>query len=569
MQRYLLLLPAFFLAVLLLPGQVERGAMPRAEAAAAEAAGAELQLTENPDNGYVTVETPTIKGVWHTRVLPTEDNNRGGGSLYGLYHKPSDPQMTRNLVAYPSFRGWGNGQSTALWAGIGGIGATTLYASDTPPAFSQSYNFADVIGDNNLSSTLESYSVEVDSEGNAVLTFGYRVHNQQTGKTWYRVTKRWKVAPEGTIRLEIDWEILSSGYMTEPVLRSNLSWNVGWNRFVKYGRNWGSSTQQKYFLGNGSMEEQNCWDTLNRFVPDWIAYTGSPTAPTIIMRPDYSGGFPESGSYKLGISEWGSPANPAQEQCALPNRYVSAHVINWMAAWGGSPPKGNRYRHLEAGTAWSDLYRIDLTDGLPAGSMDTAAVSVNPIGNNSVLVTWETNTDTDSVVEASTNINNAGSWYNARTESSMTRNHSLTVNNLTPGTNYTFRVKSRDAAGNLAVSSGYRYRAPGLPFVLSISEHEIYWRNYSDFQNRKLTVDFNIYNQGPHSADNIKIDSIHNSNGVTNGNPVPLVLGHVNAGANASFSNVFVVPTGVQSFRTELVGSGIGPNGEVINFPQS
>ena len=118
MQRYLLLLPAFFLAAFLLPEQVEQGALPRAEAFTAE-----LQISEDPTNGHITVETGIIRAVWHTRTLASESYNQGGGALYGLYHKPTDPEMSRNLIAYPSFTGWGNGQSTALWSGSGGVGA--------------------------------------------------------------------------------------------------------------------------------------------------------------------------------------------------------------------------------------------------------------------------------------------------------------------------------------------------------------------------------------------------------------------------------------------------------------
>ncbi|MEK7817957.1 MAG: hypothetical protein AAB281_06880, partial [Actinomycetota bacterium] len=369
MQRYLLLLPAFFLAAFLLPEQVEQGALPRAEAFTAE-----LQISEDPTNGHITVETGIIRAVWHTRTLASESYNQGGGALYGLYHKPTDPEMSRNLIAYPSFTGWGNGQSTALWSGIGGVGSTTLYAAEAPP--SQSYNFADVIGENNQGGTLESQTASVDADGNAVLSFIYRVRNQASGRDWYRIHKRWTVEPAGAILLKVDWEILNSGHFTEPVLRTNWSRDLGWDRWVKYGRDWDNPAQMKYYLESDSIEEQNCWDSLNRFVPDWFAYTGSETAPTLVMRPDYSGGFVESGSYQIGASKWGSPANPAQEQCSLPNRYVGAHVINWMAAWGGSPPKGNRYRLLEAGTVWSDHFRIDLTDGLPAGSVEITASDI-------------------------------------------------------------------------------------------------------------------------------------------------------------------------------------------------
>ena len=553
--------------VLFIGAAIWFGTVSSSEINQASAANGAVVLSEDPVAGHITVETDTIKGVWHYKTLGSENFNQGGGSLYELYHKPTDPGTTRNLVAYPDFFGWGNGQSTSVWVGVGGVGSTTLYSADAPPGPYETSGFADVLGDNNLSGILVSHSATVDGQGNAILTFHYRVHNQSNGKEWYEVVKQWTVQTDGTIGLEVNWSILNSGYFAEPALRTNWSKRVGWDRFVKYGHDWNQPSYNKYYLGTSNIEDESCWDYMNRFVPDWIAYTGSSSAPTIVMMPDYSGGFADSGSYQLGVRSWGSKFNPVQEECSLQSPYIGAHVINWMAAWGGNPPKGNRYAWLAAGTSWSDRYRIELSDGLPISSIDISSVNIQSINGISANISWVTNMDTDAVVEVSTNPNNASSWHVVGSDNTTSRNHLVTANGLVPGTIYMFRVKSANSSGEMATSGGYTYSSAEPSFVLTIRNREIYWRNLFDYRNRMLSVEFNVNNQGSSRVDNVQVDSVYNTSGVFTNNQLPIAIGNVEAGSSAPFTIVYAIPVNVQNFRTQILGSASGPNGETINFP--
>ncbi|MHB9111519.1 MAG: hypothetical protein ACYC4D_02675 [Thermoleophilia bacterium] len=532
----------------------------------ASAAGNSLSLNENASNGHITVETDSIKAVWHYKTLASEAFNQGGGNLYELYYKPMDPDSRRNLVSTATY---GNERSTPIWAGIGGVGATDLYASDIQPGLSQTNSFNDLIGDNNPSGVLESHAAKIDGQGNAVLSFTYRVHNQSTGKDWYRVTKNWTLEPGGAIHLKVDWSLLASGYFSEMAVRSNWNYNVGWTRFSKYGRDWLATDEQRYLLGSSiEGETAECWDNLNRFHPDWVALTGSSAVPGVKMTAVNNGqGFRGGGSYQLGLETWGSAANPIEEQCSLLGGVTGAHVINWMAWWSGNPPAGNRYHWLGAGTAWSDSYRIDLSQNSPGGGPDISSVVETGIGSGSSRVSWSTDTDSDSVVEVS---QSNGVWVVAGSDANRTRSHSVVTSNLTPGRSYSFRVKSRDAGGNLSVSSGYELNASGsFDTRIILAQNSAGWRNYADYLNRLLTVDFTVSNQGTSVVNSANIVSVSASSGVGVNSSLPIALGNIATGSSANFTVTYVVSYETMAFRTRITGNGVGSGGELIDFATS
>jgi hypothetical protein len=559
-KKHTLLLAALAVVILALTVTMSAGVLHPWPASAANGT---LLIKEDTAAGHITIETPVIKAVWHYKTLPTESYNQGGGNLYELYYKPMDPGLKQNLI---SFATYGNERSTPLWAGIGGVGSTAMYAVDIPPASSQTNSFSDIISDNNLSGTLKFYAVTTDDQGNAVLTFVYQMHNQSTGKEWYQVTKRWTVEPGGVIHLNVDWSLLASGYFSEIAVRSNWSYNVGWTHFSKYGRDWLASDSPGYLVGsNIENVTAECWDDLNRFHPDWIAFTGSPLAPTVKMSADNNGlGFRGGGLYQLGVTTWASPASSTGEQCSILGGVQGAHTISWMSWWGGNPPLGNRYRWLNAGTAWSDSFRIDLTQGPPGGGPDISTVEGQVVDGGTVRVSWLTDVDSDSLVELKT----AGdTWTVGGFDGSLTRSHSVLVQGLAPGTSYNYRVKSRDSDGNLAMSSGYQLKVPGSrgsPLVLSKQSGR--WKSYADYENRILTVDFNVSNQSGAPVDAVSVTSVAASGGVEAKSILPILLGSIPTGGSVTFPVAYRVPPGISLFSTWLTGSGTDANGVVFKL---
>ena len=85
-------------------------------------------------------------------------------------------------------------------------------------------------------------------------------------------------------------------------------------------------------------------------------------------------------------------------------------------------------------------------------SMNASSVTVS-----SATIGWGTNENADSQVEYGTSL-----AYGSLTvlNSTLTTNHAIALSGLSPSTTYNFRVKSRDAAGNLAVSGNNTFTTP-------------------------------------------------------------------------------------------------------------
>src|SRR5262249_48343228 len=84
-----------------------------------------------------------------------------------------------------------------------------------------------------------------------------------------------------------------------------------------------------------------------------------------------------------------------------------------------------------------------------------SGVAVFNITRLGVSIRWQTNTPSDSQVEFG-----ATTAYGKTSllSSGLSITHSVNLGNLTPGSLYHYRVKSRDSAGNLAVSGDFTFR---------------------------------------------------------------------------------------------------------------
>jgi hypothetical protein len=81
---------------------------------------------------------------------------------------------------------------------------------------------------------------------------------------------------------------------------------------------------------------------------------------------------------------------------------------------------------------------------------DHFSVAASEVQTTAATIGWTTNEPADSQVEYGLT---TGYGSSTTLSTGKITSHAVPVNNLTPGTLYNFRVKSRDAAGNLATSA--------------------------------------------------------------------------------------------------------------------
>jgi hypothetical protein len=103
------------------------------------------------------------------------------------------------------------------------------------------------------------------------------------------------------------------------------------------------------------------------------------------------------------------------------------------------------------------------------GLLTITAVDAADVTTSSAVVVWTTSGYSDSQVEYGTT-----TAYGRSTalNSSMVTAHSQTLSRLAPNTLYHYRVKSRDAAGNYAVSGDFIFGTPETPRFKWLAENE-------------------------------------------------------------------------------------------------
>ncbi len=104
--------------------------------------------------------------------------------------------------------------------------------------------------------------------------------------------------------------------------------------------------------------------------------------------------------------------------------------------------------------------------GQSIGSVSTSSVlvssiEISPIATTSATITWNTDLPSDSQVEYG-NSENLGSVVTL--DSNLTTTHSITLQNLSPNTNYIFRVKSKPVGASVAtISVNYEFNTLNQP----------------------------------------------------------------------------------------------------------
>jgi len=518
-----------------------------------------MTVSDNTDSGLLVVQNDVYKAVFGYKATAQNSYNRSGGNLVGLYYKSTDPLSSNNLVNVANY---GDGRST-LMAGVGGTGMTHLYASDTLPGSTSTNRFADLIGDNNESGILSSKSVAYNADGSVSINFVFRVRNQNTGVEWYQVEKTWTADRNGRIGYVLKLSFLRSGYISEPTTVFKWDRRGGWTRFEKFGHDWLSAPSTGYMVSILGLDRADglTWDSLNRFHPDLVRVAGSTKAPDITVES--VGGFDALGSYQLGRSLFGSPANPTMEQSAYTNSSSTGYAMAWFSWWGGNPPVGSRYHFVNQGTSYTDSYSISLAS-MPSqlgGIPKISNVAVTGITKDGATLTWNTDIPSPSAVKYGV----PNGSERTVSDASLVTNHSIHISGLNGSTSYNYRVVSGastavDGDGIIRTSVSRRN------FNLQLSASDTKWSTYSDYQSRILTVSYTVVNSGADDAASLEITGDSSTSGVYTQN-LPQAVGALAAGNSATFKVRYQVPVGVSIFNSSLTGMITDVDGDEYSYP--
>lgn len=96
-----------------------------------------------------------------------------------------------------------------------------------------------------------------------------------------------------------------------------------------------------------------------------------------------------------------------------------------------------------------------------------------------------------------------------------------------------------------------------------------YWANYNDYEERRLSSNLAIENYGATPAYLVSVFGTVNTNGVTALTPMPIQLGLVSAATTKPFTVQFLVPNGVQSFKSTMYTTATVGCDTTYSFPDS
>ncbi|MHB1389869.1 MAG: hypothetical protein ACYCXF_01345 [Thermoleophilia bacterium] len=535
--------------------------------ASAVGPGNNFSFTLDALYGHVTVENDTLKVVWHDRITSAEFNNRGGGSIYELYDKRTDPMMQHNLVA---LNNTGENETTPNMPGIGGLGATHIWELGRSVSASDNARFSRLIGETHY----------IDNDGNAVFQASFIVKsslqqylaNESTRPDNYRVDKTWTVFPNGQIKLDITMGILRNIMAAEPAYDFSFSHDYGWTTAGSLGHKWDWRCGGDHSDGvNNTNNYQTTIANINS-TPDYdnqllhsefFSLYGRSGGSAVRVKMDNGGkGFENGGLFDLGNRIWGNTNNPTIEYSNY-SQQAYGHTLRYFAWWGGSPPPDSRHKLLTAGTTWSDSVWIevypDASSPAPQVLKDATVEQVNP---GVAAIKWGTNLAADTKVSYQQQGNFAVTQKN---DARWTPEHHVALTGLIPGATYQYEARSGDGSGE-TVRTG-SFTANGIPGVhLQLAHGMSNWASFANFTSRLLTVDFNVTNVGTEAAvapQVLRVTADHAS--AMMGLNVP--MGQIAPGQSDTIQIVYEVPAGITAFNTNIFLKASDANGVEHFFP--
>jgi len=185
-------------------------------------------------------------------------------------------------------------------------------------------------------------------------------------------------------------------------------------------------------------------------------------------------------------------------------------------------------------------------------------VAAGGVTFSGATITWNTNENSDSQVEYRTN---TGSWQTTALNPALVTTHSQGLSGLTVGTVYYYRVKSRDAGGNITVSGDFSFTTLSGNAAAFVSQSVPATMTAGE----AYPVSVTMLNQGtttwtPGQAYRLGSQNPQDNTTWLTTNRVGLLPGaSVSPGATTTFSFVVTAPSspGSYNFQWQMVQEGV------------
>jgi glucose/arabinose dehydrogenase len=183
-------------------------------------------------------------------------------------------------------------------------------------------------------------------------------------------------------------------------------------------------------------------------------------------------------------------------------------------------------------------------DGVVDPPPQLTGIAAGNIANTSAVISWQTNEPADTQVEYGPDPRYG---FNSPLQTTRTTAHQVTLSGLIASTLYHYRVKSRDSAGNLAVSDDFTFTTTGSSAPI-VYLSDLFWTSMTN-------------GWGP-----IERDRSNGEAGTADGTIITLngVTYQKGLGAHAASEVVYAIPSGCSQFFAAVgVDDEVGAQGRV------
>lgn len=352
-------------------------------------------ISEDTVNGKVSVENNIYKAVFQYSYLPGSHYNQGGGNIYELYDKRTDPLKSNNLVGAQNAAN-STGGTCPEAPGYGGFGATKVYFKDTFTNPSGPTYYA--VCDNGYGFGQQPVSHSTQTLVDNSVQFTEKTTVLASDKQLlYSIEKVWVLNPSGVIHLTYNWNFARGARIAEPSYNFSINEDYGWAKAEKYGHTWDDGDPTNNGFANPKNKIENCpiMDANGNKLPDldlcgyhaqyFHLYANAGKSDLRVSMDNSGMGLEAGGLYQFGTGAWATPINSFTAEFS---RYKDAGygwVWRWHGWWAGNDQNDWTDEHVGQTINGIYHYRSNYRNITAKSFTDTVTITLGENFNQQIL----------------------------------------------------------------------------------------------------------------------------------------------------------------------------------------